>query len=135
MVKVRGSILNTCILCVCLEARVTRQIKKVRLGQVRLCQGRITQGRLDHHLPTYIFNLFINPLTYDLTNQMITCEALKRPYNMSHFTTSKKNTTLGLVKRTILVVLDMLKSTCPRKLRWFFDPLSLWSTFWFENLV
>jgi hypothetical protein len=38
-------------------------------------------------------------------------------------------------KKTILVVLDLLKSTCPRKPKWFFDPLSFWGTFWFENPV
>ncbi len=37
-----------------------------------------------------------------------------------------KNTTLRLVKKTFLVILDWLKSTCPKKPKWFFDPLSLW---------
>jgi hypothetical protein len=39
-----------------------------------------------------------------------------------------KNTTLRLVRKTILVVLDLLKSTCFRKPKWFFDP-----SFWFEK--
>jgi hypothetical protein len=66
---------------------------------------------------------------------------------MSRFTTSQKNliksTTLGLVKmttlrlvlKTILVVLKLFKSTCPRKPEWFFDPLLVWGTFWFENPI
>jgi hypothetical protein len=31
-----------------------------------------------------------------------------------------KNTTLRLVKKTILVILDLLKLTCPKKLKGFF---------------
>jgi hypothetical protein len=42
------------------------------------------------YLPTLFIYLFINPLTYDLTNQMMTRGALKWPYNMSHFTISQK---------------------------------------------
>jgi hypothetical protein len=46
-----------------------------------------------------------------------------------------KNTTLRLVKKAILVILDLLKLTCPKKPNWFFDPLSLWGNFSFENPV
>ncbi len=42
---------------------------------------------------------------------------------------------LKVGKKTILVVLDLLELTCRRKPMWFFDPLSLWGTFWFENPI
>ncbi len=64
---------------------------------------------------------------------MMTCGALKGPYNMSHFMIKQKKNQkhclmVGqkhypkLVKKTILVVLDLLKSTCPRKPKWFLTP-------------
>ncbi len=82
-------------------------------------------------------------MTYKLTNQMMTRGALKWPYNMSHFMIKQKNNQkhcLGVGQKhhpkvgqkTILVILDLLKSIGYRKSKWFFDPLSFWGTFSFE---
>jgi hypothetical protein len=61
---------------------------------------------------------------------------------MSYFITNQKHRLgigqkhhpkVGLKNHPSL--LDLLKSTCLKKPNWFFDPLSLWGIFWFENPI
>jgi hypothetical protein len=73
----------------------------------------------------------------------MTHRMLKKPYNVSHLTMGQKgyqsknlvkSTNLRLVKNIVLIILDLLKSTCPQKLRGFFNLCHFGVLFGLKNL-
>jgi hypothetical protein len=71
------------------------------------------------------------------SNDLTTCFILPplKIFNQKHCLRVGQKHHPKVGKKTILVILDLLKSTFPKKPKWFFDPLSLWGVVWFENLV